>query len=630
MSGIFGFTYRTEDRDVLEQTLGGLEYWNRIYGRDSSDHHLMDRSGIGCHIEHFSDRFPFGGPILHSGDSEAVIDALLYNRDELEKVLSLPCGCSLSDEEMLLKLIREKGYNALSLVNGDFCGAVYDRSCGKWTLFRDHLGVRPLYFYHDEGIFVFSTDIRGIASVPGVELPVNGKRLFASLTFSNHLSLRETDYTTIRCILPGAVTEVKMGTKGFSIREKPYWKLRSRRIRLSSDRAYETHLRELVEDSIRRRLDAIPGLVGAELSGGLDSSVVDILINRTGRAGCYFSWSPDASRLPLAEGEDERKVIADICRQEGIECRYLGKQDTHCADLMYDRVIPSFVDTLQLSYGSRWMHSQGARAIFTGHGGDEGVSHRASRFELLCNGELLSYFRLYYEDLAGRPMRLIKTIYSGVLDAIHRWRSIHEPLVASDLRCPVLCPEFNDRMIRTFVHETFYFSVIPHRYVMQGGTRYRLDNAAYQGASAGVRYLLPFVDHRVMDFAVSIPRRLYLTPEGNRMVYRNAFRDLMPESLAAVKYKDAPSMRDIPRKKRRDDVFRRNQEYISSRLDPEYWKGILDLEVIAGREQPEDPESEEALSFRYATYELYRCILIQNTALKAKDWRNIDEQPDLL
>ena len=55
------------------------------------------------------------------------------------------------------------------------------------------------------------------------------------------------------------------------------------------------------------------------------------------------------------------------------------------------------------------------------------------------------------------------------------------------------------------LHEPLYFSVFPHRFVTQGGTRNRLDNVAYQGASAGVRYLIPFVDHRVMDFAFRSP-----------------------------------------------------------------------------------------------------------------------------
>lgn len=634
MSGIYGFALRGGAAASKEQILGGLEYWNRIYGRDAVDQILYENAGIGCHIEHFSETFPHGGPVLSVDGGAAVVDALLYNRDELEKELGLREGCGLSDEELLLKLIRERGYDALAGVNGDFCGAIYDSVHGSWTIFRDHLGVRPLYYYVDERIFVFSTDIRGIASVEGVDLRVNEEKLFARLNFCNPLSLQQTDYAYIRCILPGAVTQITPARRGFALKERPYWKLRSRKIRMDDEAAYARRMRELVEDSVRRRLEAIPGLVGAELSGGLDSSVIDILINRSGRKGCYYSWSRDPSVIPLAEGRDERKVIQDICQQEGIECRYLYAKDGACSWGMYDRVVPSFVNTVELSSGSRWMRNQGARMIFTGHGGDEGVSHRCSRFELLYNGELVQCYKLYRKDLEGRSLVFLKAIYNIYVDAVRRWRGMDAPLFPTDLRSAILDQKFNDHMIRTFRNEPLYFAVSPWRYVLQGGTRNRLDNVAYQGAAAGVRYLLPFVDYRVMDFAVSVPRHLYISAGGNRTLYRNAFRDLMPPSLAAVNYKEFLSMANMKWEKPTMEVRRqeleREREFLVSRLDADYWKGILDLDAIAHREPPENPESDAARSFRYDTHELYRCILIQNTALMAKNWRDIDENPDLL
>lgn len=634
MSGIYGFFLRGGDAMSNEHIMGGLEYWNRIYGRDAVDQKLFENAGIGCHIEHFSETFSYGGPVLTVDGGAAVMDALLYNRDELELELGLEAKCGLSDEELLMKLIQEKGYDALARVNGDFCGAVYDSLHGTWTIFRDHLGVRPLYYYLDERIFVFSTDIRGIASVEGVDLRVNREKLFARLNFCNHLSLQQTDYEYIRCALPGAVTHVSPAQHGFALKEKPYWKLRSRRVRMDGEAAYAGRMRELVEDSVRRRLEAIPGLVGAELSGGLDSSVIDILINRNGRKGCYYSWSRDPEVIPYAEGRDERKVIRDVCRQEGIECRYLYANDGACTQGMYDRVVPSFVNTVELSFGSRWMRSQGARVIFTGHGGDEGVSHRGSRFELFYNGELLQCYKLYRKDLEGRSFASLKAIYSACFEVIRRWRSMDAPLYSTDMHSEILDQNFNDQMKRTFRNEPLYFSVSPWRYVLQGGTRNRLDNVAYQGAAAGVRYLLPFVDYRVMDFAVSVPRHLYVSNEGNRILYRNAFRDLMPPSLAAVNYKEFLSMANVkweePPMDVRKQELEQEREFLTSRLDAAYWKGILDLDAVAQREEPEDSASSAARSFRYDTRELYRCILIQNTALMAKNWRDIDEQPDLL
>ena len=630
MSGIFGFTLKTDAPELLEDALGGLEYWNRIYGDHERACTRMGRTGLGCHVEHFSEAFPSGGPVLHMDSLDAVVDALLYNREELEAALELGPESGISDEELLLMLVREKGWDALQMVNGDFAGAVFDREKGCWTLFRDHLGVRPLYYYMDGGDFVFSTDIRGIASVPGIVLMPNENRLFASLHFCNTLSLQETDYANVRCIRPGAVTVVRADGIGFTLQETPYWQPRRRRVRLGSREDYARRMRELVEDSVRRRLAAVPGLVGAELSGGLDSSVIDILISRNGRKGCYYSWSADPKVIPLASDGDERDVIGDICRQEGIECRYLQSSDGQAYFGMYDRVVPSFVNTLELTSGSRWMRQQGARVIFTGHGGDEGVSHRGSRFELLCSGELTAYLRMYYAELAGRPLRGIKTVYNAAREAVRRARSLHEPLHETDMHSQILCKDFKVRMLRAFQNEPLYFSVAPHRFVMQGGTRNRLDNVAYQGASAGVRYLIPFVDHRVMDFALSIPRSLYLNEKGNRMIYREAFRDLMPVSLAKVDYKDFLSLKHRGRTGKSESQLNHERDFFLSRLDQEYWQGILDLDAIAQRKQPEDPESEEARTYRMETYELYRCILIQNTALRAKEWIEIDERPDLL
>ena len=73
MSGIFGFTYHDPQQSQVADALDGLSYWNQLYGRLASDGRMFGRSGIGCHVEHFTERFPFGGPILAFGGCHAVI-----------------------------------------------------------------------------------------------------------------------------------------------------------------------------------------------------------------------------------------------------------------------------------------------------------------------------------------------------------------------------------------------------------------------------------------------------------------------------------------------------------------------------------------------------------------------------
>lgn len=619
MSGIFGFSRRQLPAALAEEAIGGLEYWNRIYGRDASDIARFDSGAIGCHVEHFSERFPFGGPILTFQGNPAAVDALLYNRDELLPILSLPADSTISDEELLLKLIEQKGFEALSLVNGDFAGAIWDGSKNEWILFRDHLGVRPLYLYRDRDLAIFSTDLRGILAVPGVDAAVNVEGLYFFLIIANSLSMERTDFQNITCVPPGSVTRVRMGSRDIKVSVRPYWKIRSRKIRLGSDEEYRQELRRLITDAVHRRCDAIPGLLGAELSGGLDSSVIDILLHRHGRDAVYFSWSSDPSAHELQQ-TDERQVILDICRQEGMNCHFLTPGDRFQFDEMLTTVCPPFLNTPHLSFGSRWMHRQGAKVVFTGHGGDEGVSHRCKRYELFTNFEWLSYFRYYWHDTKGRNLRLLRTLHRGVMEALYEWKKIHAKPTMDDLRVEVLCPELNRKLAEQFRLIPDPFRSAPYRYVRSGGSRDRLENAAYQGAASGVRYLFPFVDHRVMDYAVSIPRRLYLSRRGTRQIFRDAFADLMPQSLRDVTYKDMASRRNAPAPTGYEDQFRIQKQWLLEQLDHEYWKGIIDFDAIARMERP---------PFRTPEYyrqtilleNLYRAILIQNCVKEAPRWK---------
>ena len=83
MSGIYGYSLASDGDHLGQEILGGLEYWNRIYGSEAHGQQQFCCAGLGCHVEHFSDRYPHGTPILQTKGRYAVVDALLYNREEL-------------------------------------------------------------------------------------------------------------------------------------------------------------------------------------------------------------------------------------------------------------------------------------------------------------------------------------------------------------------------------------------------------------------------------------------------------------------------------------------------------------------------------------------------------------------
>lgn len=617
MSAIFGFTFRNTAEQGQHDALHRLEHWNLSYGAEASDRRVLDsHSGIGCRIEHFSEDFFWSGPILETDDIVAVVDALLYNREELINRLS--CDPKISDEELLLMVILRLGLDSLAQVNGDFAGAFYDPEHKTWTLFRDHMGVRPLYYYLDRNVFAFSTDIRGLTAINGEKCRPNRAYIYQEFSGLNSRTLCQTEYEHIFCLHPGSYGEFCLTEGDFSLKEKRYWQLRQKKIRLDSETAYEDEMRRLITDSVSRRLNAIPGIVGAELSGGLDSSVISILIHRLGREACHYSWSASPEAVPLRDGEDERKVILDICRQENTSCHFEDNIRRFQLHDLLQQCLPAHTDTYSMTYGSRWMRSQGARCVFTGHGGDEGVSHRGNHYELFYHGEYSSYFKAYWDDYAGRKLGFLRAPLRAIYDLFGFRKMYRKPYYMSHFDShELLRASFRDQMSKHTRGGKFYFHYAPVRYIEQGGTRQRLENAAFQGAFSGVRYLFPYVDFRVMDFAVSIPRRLYRTGRLDRKVFRNAFRDMIPDSLYRVFYKDFASERDsVSDSKQKLKAMNQALE-IRDLLDRDYWGDILDWDAIDSLVIPDANDSKAIRRFYKDFSHLTQCLKIQNIADKA-------------
>lgn len=573
---------------------------------------------MGCYLEHLSDEYPQGMPIQRSGSQSAVLDVILYNREELAQKLALDDISCVSDEELLMRIIREQGYEALAEVNGDFAGAIYDNENKTWTMFRNHMGVRPLFYYMDEDTFAFSTDMRGIAAMPEADLSINEKDFYLRMMGCSTLSACETDYQNIRCVRPACWMVVRQTEQGFSVEEHPYWKLNAKPVRMKNDRAYQEELRRLVTDSVRRRLNAVSGPVGGELSGGLDSSVIAILMNRLGRKGEFFSWSYPPEELPLVE-DDERKIVLDICEQEGFHCQFSHyEKDEHTfriSDLTKE-IWPPYINTTNISEGSRCLADKGVRAVFTGHGGDEGISHRCNLLELWKHGEYLSFLRAFYHRTEGQNLRILRTLRRAQRQLTEVHPRLLQPFRKTINAEAYLNDDFCERMKDTPQPQlSFAYDVV--EYIGSGGSRNRMDNVAVQGAVNGVRYMLPFLDYRVIDFAVSIPRSQYHNGVENRWIYRRAFDDLMPQSLREVHRKDTASLKALPKKKNEREWFNQTVEDLASMLDENYWAGYMKLDKIGKLRLQEGYTTEELERAEMEMNEIFTCLITQNMALES-------------
>lgn len=639
MSGIFGFWQPFAEVNKYKDELNKLALWNKAYGNDSEEIHFGEDFCLGCNYEKFSEKAKRSTPVLKKDEKYAVIDALLYNREELTKKGDFTQ--ELSDEELIFSYIDKFGFGGLKDINGDFCGAIYDSRSGVMTLFRDQLGVRPLFYYTDKQKVVFSSDIRGIVSMQSVDVSVDEKWLWQSVVGNATLGAENTEFAHIFCVKPASYVTIHREENLMQLSKMSYWELGKEKIRLSSEKAYIERMRELITDAVKRRLDAVSGLVGAELSGGLDSGVIDILIHRLGRECVHFSWSASPEEIPIAK-VDERRIIEDICKQEGITCNYgkrkfpldetsviagkmrdIGLEVNMEEGYMERFVLPPYINTLQVSETSQFISRNGAKVIFTGHGGDEGVSHRCNAYEMFYHKEYLSYLKYFWSSTKGEKRRIYKTISRVYRNLTNTGRELKKPFVTVYAVEELLKKEFLEKYSGE-KRTSLTFAYDATEYVKCGGSRNRLDVVALLGAYSGARYVIPYLDYRVIDYAVSIPRHLYLKNKVYRYIFREAFKDLMPESLYVLDDKRSNSWSNVSSKsnepkdpQKEEERHIEKKKFLAEKLDRKYWEQYLDFTMI-DRWVTQGKQESDAVRDEGMIMHISNCIKFQNLVERSR------------
>lgn len=197
----------------------------------------------------------------------------VYNFQEIKKDLQIK-GIkfnSNTDTEVVLHAYLAYGENCLSLFNGMFAFVVFDTVTKNIFIARDRLGIKPLYYYHDEHIFLFASDIKTLLSSGLIESKVNQEGLYHNLT----LGITPRPMTTFNNIYSFEPSKYySFATRNIQLKGTTYWEVPSNNYnyRLKEKECIEL-VNDAVEKAVRRRMISdVP--VGSFMSGGIDSTLV--------------------------------------------------------------------------------------------------------------------------------------------------------------------------------------------------------------------------------------------------------------------------------------------------------------------------------------------------------------------
>lgn len=521
MSAIFGILYLTGEQ-VNPNHLKKMQTKLRHYGRDKQAIEFDNNIGLGCCLNTAISQSPEEVPICRDEDFVLIGDVLIYNRAELIAQLTAPR--QISNLALLLAAYKKWGTNCPKYINGDFVFVIWEKRSRQLLIVRDHLGVRPLYYFYNGASFAFATDLRALLALPFVGRQFDEVTLYAAITDTYHIDPEASNFAQIKRLPQAHLMKVD----AHGMYKQKYWKPGERQIAFATEADYTRAMYDVVTDAIKIRV-ADRAKMGAELSGGLDSSVVTILANRESLKEdtelVLFSWSPLYEMLEKQPG-DERSMIELICRQERLIVEYNDPRTP--ADKNINELLPTFAGGEVFHHEYQHFAEKGVKLILTGWGGDEAISLRCSLYDLFANG----YWRHFWEEAQysakGSPRRFFKILANTafLLFDPHHYLGNRQATALN-----IANKKFANNLKPYCKKDIVYFSRNPVKNIESGWIQARTELTAWLGAHYNVQSLYPLLDYRVVDFAMSIPRHWFLKQGMDRYLFRKTFAHILPPEM---------------------------------------------------------------------------------------------------
>ena len=240
-------------------------------GPDDSGYYVDDHIAIGQRRLSIIDLSSGKQPISNeSGTMQLVCNGEIYNSPELRRELEQKGHRfkTHTDVEVILHLYEDHGPDCVKFLRGMFAFAVWDSEHKRLFLARDHLGQKPLFFFHQQGRFGFASEVKSLLASELVprEIDLDGLWHYLSLRFM------PDQYSLFRGIhkLPAATSLL---FENGEITTARYWDVDFRDKIRASEQEITDRLDELLLDTVRDHLLS-DVRVGAFLSGGIDSGTV--------------------------------------------------------------------------------------------------------------------------------------------------------------------------------------------------------------------------------------------------------------------------------------------------------------------------------------------------------------------
>jgi len=541
MSAILGrieFSGRPVDKNDFRTATAALAH----YGADGTGVLIEGSVALGHHHLKVARRSAPEVQPLRLGSLLIVADAILDNRKGLAEALRLtPAEAdTLPDSALILRAYRKWGADCLDHFLGDYAFAIFDGEKRRLFLARDHIGARPLYWFHHGDTVLFATDIRGLVAFDDINWPIDDALVARYLRNPNE-PMTTGFFQGVRILEPGHHLVIDAGGSA----EQRWWNpANAKSVRFKRHEDYLERFRELIETSVNDRVDTDFG-VSSHISGGIDSTSVTALAARRLRTkgrtlSSAVTWAPPISdQYPDMGPGDERRIIAEICAREGIDCHYGTASGHHFHSyLSWEMELDGTADLWEEIPTLEKTSTGNVRVLLSGWGGDEAFSARGLGYlaHLLKRGHFGRSYRVA-RAMSGRrhPAILARVFWEyGIVPMLpgqlyNLFSPFHEIYSTGSFISPSLSKQFfkqskeKRKGIRLLPDPGDYLRAL----LLNGHLGARMATWAAWSAAYGVQHRYPLTDRRVIEFVLGTPYEQFFFNGKDRYFSKSALHDCL-------------------------------------------------------------------------------------------------------
>jgi asparagine synthase (glutamine-hydrolysing) len=545
ITGIVDLKNRRVDESVIKRMTASIAH----RGPNGEGYYTHGRVGFGHRRLSILDVSRAGAQPMVSDDGAISItfNGEIYNYLELKKILKGRAYRTGTDTEVLLRAYEAWGEECLERVNGIFSFAIHDKKKDIVLMARDRLGVKPFYYAVQNDRFYFASEIKALLAA-GIPSRPNDRVIGEYLLYGLYDHSDETFFDGIFVLSPGHSLKISQG----KIQKNRYWHLPEKVSDMSS-RTEASSIEEfshLVKDAVRLQLRSdVP--VGMSVSGGLDSSLLagavhEVLGGQKNFSLYHFTYDskkydpeiPYVKNLAHALGWRNPEVVSVA----DTDVRSLAEK------VMWHEEQP-FPGVPTFAWHKLYAHLSQTPTIVTleGHGGDEFA------------GGYDYYLGPFLADLAykGDEKRVIEE-----LRAIQHIRKIPRSAalklalngVAAYARGGVSAdgtrlavPEALSRSVRESAFPRFeepfdsMLSNFQYRELMHTKLPRVLRSVDRESMAFGRELRVPLLDHRIVEYAFSLPIHLRIHGGQQRFFMRKAAEKILGSHIAKKPKRSLPN-----------------------------------------------------------------------------------------